>query len=302
MTPVSRSCATTAKTATLSEAPRFGIAVADRDIATGTDDSGIAIARRVDASSVDSLWTNETGGADAFVTLGAWAAVTDRVRLATGVVPLAARATRTLALAASQVSQLSSGRFMLGIGVGQRGMAENHYERQWRPPLEWVRDAIAAFGEEAAGARIGAGYRVLVGALGPKMLALGATAAEGALLNWTTVESQRVARAEFDRTAAAAGRDPESLTLAGYVRVAVGPDAESALSKQSRFYSSMPFYREAWQAMGDPADDAVALASPDGRDLRERLLAWDALDVAVARIVPTPEFPVERVVDILCDE
>ncbi len=267
----------------------FGLALADRDLPA---DSGVALARQVDASDqVDSLWTNETGGAQAFATLGAWGASTSRVALGTGVVPLSARSTATLELGARQIAKLTSDRLILGIGVGQRAAAEKLHHREWRPPLEWTSSVIDALVDRT--------YPLIVGALGPKMLALAATRADGALLNWTTPGYASELRSRFDQSADAAGRDPSELLLVGYVRVACGPNASAALEKQVGFYSRLPFYREAWEAMGAPSTDDVAVASPDGSGFRDRLSEWDALDVVVARIVPTPEYGLESMVDLL---
>lgn len=274
---------------------QLGIAVADRDL---PDDSGVAIARRADAAAgVHSLWTNETGGADATVALGAWAAVTDRVRLATGVVPLSARSTATLQLATKRLARLSAGRLLLGVGVGQRTAAEQLHEREWQPPLRWTADALERLR--------GNGAPVLVGALGPRMLWLAATAADGAVLNWSTAAYARHQRERFDASSASAGRDRAAQLLCGYVRVAAGTDAVEALAAQVAFYAKLPFYREHWEAMGDPEDADVTIASSDGADVVERLHAFvgdGGFDVVVARIVPTATYGVERMTDLLCEQ
>jgi len=274
--------------------PALGLAIADRDL---PDDAGLSVARLADDAGLDSVWTNETGGADACVTLGAWAAATRRVRLATGVVPLSARSTATLALAASQLERLSGGRLILGIGVGQRAAAERIHHREWRPPLEWTREALG----ELRGAGHGSSFPVLVGALGPKMVALAGEAADGVLLNWTTAQYAATLRDRCRDAAAAAGRDPADLIVAGYVRVAAGPNAAEALRAQIGFYAKLPFYREHWAAMGDPADGEVGIASRDGRDLRERLASFEALDIVVARLVPTGEVGVGELAERICE-
>jgi alkanesulfonate monooxygenase SsuD/methylene tetrahydromethanopterin reductase-like flavin-dependent oxidoreductase (luciferase family) len=269
---------------------QLGIAINDRDLPA---DSGAALARRVDgASAVHSLWTNETGAADATVTLGAWAAVTDRVVLATGVVPLAARSLAQLGNAAAQLGRMTGGgRLLLGIGVGQRSAAETIHQRPWRPPLEWTSEAVAELRRREPAPR------VILAALGPKMLTLAAREADGALLNWTTADHARTQRSQLLEVS---GRRPGDVLLCGYVRVAAGPDADAALAEQIGYYRALPFYREHWEAMGSPPQNALTVASRDGRDLRDRLAEYDALDVVVARIVPTPDFGVDRMVDLLC--
>jgi alkanesulfonate monooxygenase SsuD/methylene tetrahydromethanopterin reductase-like flavin-dependent oxidoreductase (luciferase family) len=268
---------------------RIGIALADGDLG---DDGGVAVAEMADAGGIDSIWVNETGQADALVTLGAWSQRTERVTLATGVIPFSPRSSAHLELAAAQVGRLAPGRFVLGVGVGQRSMAEHVHQRTWRSPLDWTADEL--------GVLRGHGFPVVVGALGPKMLDLAARQGDGALLNWTTPAHARLLREQFDASASDAGREPGDLLLTGYVRVAVGDGAANALATQIDLYSGLPFYREHWESMGNPANDEVALTSEDGTDLPERLAAWDALDAVVARIVPSASHDPRRTVEALC--
>lgn len=270
---------------------RLGIALADRDL---PDDSGIAAVRLAEDGGADSVWINETGGADACVTLGAWAAVTDNVGLGTGVVPLSARSSATLALAAAQVDRLSAGRFTLGIGVGQRAGAESIHAHPWRAPLEWTADAL--------GVLTGKGFPVVVGALGPRMTELAARSADGVLCNWNTTTHAREVRTRVHDIAVDAGRDPAQVLVCGYVRVAAGSRAEEALAKQVRLYSALPFYREHWAAMGDPEPSQVSLASRDGSGLRAGLEGYDAYDLVLARLVPTEEFGILHLIEHICTE
>ncbi len=121
----------------------------------------------------------------------------------------------------------------------------------------------------------------------------------GALLNWVTPSYARVLRQQFVQAAVEAGCSPDDLLPAGYVRVEVGTDAADAMSKQIGFYPRLPFYREHWEAMGNPAGDEVAVISSHGEGLQEQLAAWDALDVIVARIVPMTPHNVVRTVEAL---
>jgi alkanesulfonate monooxygenase SsuD/methylene tetrahydromethanopterin reductase-like flavin-dependent oxidoreductase (luciferase family) len=268
---------------------RIGIALADGDLGP---DAGVGVARRADEAGIDSVWVNETGQADALVTLAVWSQATEQVTLGTGVIPFAPRSSAHLRLAASQVASLAPGRFVLGVGVGQRSMAEYVHQRDWRSPLEWTADELESLR--------GNGFPVIVGALGPRMLELAAKKADGALLNWTTPAHARVLRDQFETSVQVAGRADDDILLAGYVRVAVGAGAAEALGTQIELYSGLPFYREHWESMGSPANDAVALASADGTDLPERLAAWDALDVVIARIVPSASHDAAQTVDALC--
>lgn len=230
---------------------QLGIALADRDLPA---DAGVGAVLLAEDGGAHSVWTNETGAADACVTLGAWAAVTDRIGLATGVVPLSARSTATLALAAGQLDKLSGGRLTLGIGVGQRSAAEDLHGRAWQAPLEWTAEALEVLH--------GNGYPVIVGVLGPRMTALASRFADGVLCNWATPAYARVMRDRVVEEAEGAGRDPGQLRVCGYVRVAAGPAAADAIAAQVGFYSRLPFYRQHWEAMGDP--DSLRSPRPTG--------------------------------------
>ena len=79
---------------------------------------------------------------DPFVALGACAAVTERIRLGTGICLVIERDPITLAKEVASVDMLSNGRFVMGIGAGwNREEMENHganYEHRWAEMREKV--------------------------------------------------------------------------------------------------------------------------------------------------------------------
>src|SRR5690606_37896198 len=126
--------------------------------------------------------TDVTGrliGRDAFVALGAMFAATTRVRGTVGVAAMPMHHPVVLASVASTLHEMSDGRFGLGLGV-------SHPEQTARfglpfpdRPVEamrgWLRE-LRTF--SADGVAHGAGWPVLVAALGPRMVELGATEAD----------------------------------------------------------------------------------------------------------------------------
>ncbi len=85
----------------------------------------VEVARRAEAAGWDGvfLWEHVLGDgpvavADPWVSLGAMAAVTSRIRLGTLVTPLARRRPGVLARQAGTLSRLSAGRCVLGVGLG----------------------------------------------------------------------------------------------------------------------------------------------------------------------------------------
>ena len=82
--------------------------------------AGPALAERVapaaEAAGFHALWVNDTPGHDALTVLAAAAGATERLVLATGVLPVDRRTPDDIAVAAAG---LPAGRLMLGIGSGQ---------------------------------------------------------------------------------------------------------------------------------------------------------------------------------------
>lgn len=79
---------------------------------------------------------------DPFVVLGACAAVTERIRLGTGICLVSQRHPITLAKEVASVDQLSNGRFIFGIGAGwNEPEVENHgieFKQRWRVVRERI--------------------------------------------------------------------------------------------------------------------------------------------------------------------
>jgi len=73
---------------------------------------------------------------DPFVALGACAAVTDRIKLGTGICLVSQRHPITLAKEVATIDQLSDGRFIFGVGAGwNKPEVENHgteFSERWR--------------------------------------------------------------------------------------------------------------------------------------------------------------------------
>lgn len=98
--------------------------------------------RAADDAGVDSIWTAESWGNDAF-TFAAWvAAHTTRCRIGTGIVQLAARTPVATAMAAITMDHLSNGRFILGLGVSGPQVVEGWYGQPSARPLARTREYV----------------------------------------------------------------------------------------------------------------------------------------------------------------
>ncbi|MDH4146352.1 MAG: LLM class flavin-dependent oxidoreductase, partial [Acidimicrobiia bacterium] len=157
-------------------------------------------------------------GRDAFVNLAAMFASTTRVRGAVGVAAVPFHLPGPLALTAASLAELSEGRFTLGIGISHAESARAAGVAFPSSPLAATREWLAAMkARSASGLAFGGGFPVVVGALGPKMVALGAAEGDGVVLNWLTPEHAARTVAEVAAAAAAGGPDHHALSVL-YVR------------------------------------------------------------------------------------
>jgi len=103
----------------------------------------IETVRRAEALGYHSVWTAEAYGSDALSPLAYLAALTRRIKLATGVVQLAARPPATLAMQAMTIDALAGGnRVILGIGVSGPQIVEGWYGQPWGRPNQRLRDYV----------------------------------------------------------------------------------------------------------------------------------------------------------------
>ncbi len=150
--------------------------------------------RRAEAAGYDDFWTGETNGPDGFTPLAMAAAVTERVRLGTGIVNPYTRGLPVLAQHAAALADGSGGRFVLGIGSSSNVIVERWNGVPFVKPLSKVREAVETLRPVLAGERGPGGFKletapaheipIVVAALRGKMLALAAELADGAFTNF----------------------------------------------------------------------------------------------------------------------
>jgi probable F420-dependent oxidoreductase len=138
-------------------------------------------ARRLEAAGYRAAWTNEAvGGKDALVQLAIVLAATERLVTGTAIANIWARPPQTAQGAAALLAQAYPGRFVLGLGVGYPHQAAS-VGREFGRPLATMRgylDQMTAPGQFPAP---DVAYPRIIGANGPKMLALGGDLADGAM-------------------------------------------------------------------------------------------------------------------------
>lgn len=223
---------------------------------TGSTDPALAarLAARLEQLGYRALWVNETPGGDALAVLAAAAGSTTTLGLATGVIPIDRTPGTEIARRVRELG-LPLDRLRVGVGSGAS-----------RKPIGLVERGVAELREVD-------GLRVIVGALGPKMRALGGAIADGVLLNWLTPE----AGAEASAALHAAAPGTETILYARTIGEAV---ARPALRAEAERYLTIPSYAVNFDLLGiDPVDTAIDLS--DGR----RVPHYGDLDELVLRAI-----------------
>jgi F420-dependent oxidoreductase-like protein len=90
----------------------------------------------------DSVWTSEAWGSDAFGPLAYLAGHTERIKLGTAVVQLAARTPTATAMHVLTLDHLSGGRVILGLGVSGPQVVEGWYGQPSNRPLARTREYV----------------------------------------------------------------------------------------------------------------------------------------------------------------
>ncbi len=138
--------------------------------------------QRFERAGYRSAWTNEVPGKDALVQLGVLLAATEHLVFGTGVANIWVRPPQTAHGAAAQLAEAYPGRIVLGLGVGYAHQAAS-VGAEFDRPLAMMRRYLEQMNAPDASQLPAPDvpYPRIVGANGPKMLALAAEQADGAM-------------------------------------------------------------------------------------------------------------------------
>jgi F420-dependent oxidoreductase-like protein len=107
-------------------------------------DIPVELVQRAEQLGYDSVWTAEAYGSDAVTPLAFLAAKTERIKLGTGIMQLAARTPANAAMSAATVDAMAGGgRFIAGIGVSGPQIVEGWYGQPWGRPYYRMKDYVA---------------------------------------------------------------------------------------------------------------------------------------------------------------
>ncbi len=128
-------------------------------ILTGGSARGdLDLAVRAEAAGLDGVYSIEFFNRHGYVTLGAIAQATKRVRIGTGIANAFTRTPLLHAAAAMDLDELSGGRMVLGLGSGTRRMNEDWYGVPFSAPAPKMRELVELLRAAFAAAQ-GGGFR-----------------------------------------------------------------------------------------------------------------------------------------------
>lgn len=213
---------------------------------------GMEYARYAEEKGFEAVWQAESRLVrDAIVPMAAFAAVTDRIDIGSGVINNWTRNIGLLAATFLTLDDLAPDRIICGIGAWWDPLAKNvGIDR--RKPLTAMRETIEVMRRLLAmervtyhgefhhvdgieldvvhGRREPRNVRVMIGATGPQMMELTGEIADGAVLNYCVPPEYNIeAMEQLERGAAKAGRSIEDIDRPQLVVCSVHEDRKAAL-------------------------------------------------------------------------
>ncbi|MFD1543151.1 LLM class F420-dependent oxidoreductase [Nonomuraea guangzhouensis] len=224
-----------------------------------------------------SAWLSHIFGLDALTALAVAGSQVPGIELGTAVVPTYPRHPLALAQQAMTVNAAVRGRLSLGIGLSHQIVIENMFGYSFERPASHMKEYLnilmpATRGEQVdydgetlrGHARLttpGAGVRVLIAALGPRMLKLAGTVADGTVL-WMTGPRTVAEHVTPVITAAASEAGRPAPRVVCSLPICVTDDADAARARANEvfsIYGQLPSYRAMLDREGAAGPGDVAI-------------------------------------------
>ncbi|WP_229870878.1 LLM class flavin-dependent oxidoreductase [Streptomyces phaeofaciens] len=243
---------------------------------------------------VDQVWLEQQPDQrDALVTASAYLHAAPSISVGTAVLPVYARHPVAMAQAAASLSELSSGRFVLGLGYSHKFVNEYVLGLQQGPPIGVMREYVdivrrlTGTGEVNAEGRHFTAHAqytdppghvpIYLAALRPQMIRLAVELGEGIVIWLSSLRYVREQVMPVVREACAEfGKDEKDFTVLTILPAYTGTDEaeqRSRWAKSAASYRMLPYYRHVLNAYGDPQPEEFSLIGPASR-VRERLAEY----------------------------
>jgi probable F420-dependent oxidoreductase len=222
-----------------------------------------------------ALWIPETLGRDPFAHAAHLLANTSELAVATGIANIFNRHPGSMRQAQITLAEQSGGRFLLGAGVSHAPIVAGVRKLDYSKPLTSMREHLQGMAESMYMAPQPAiAPKTVIAALGPKMLELAASAADGAHPYWTTPEHTAQAKA-------ALGDDKMLCVEQKVVLCTDAAEARATARTALGVYIGLPNYYKNWFRLGFDESD---LADGGSDRLIDALVPWGTADQIEARV------------------
>jgi 5,10-methylenetetrahydromethanopterin reductase len=261
-----------------------------------------------EADGFASAWTvHFSRGVDALGVLAVAGSRTSTIDLGVGVVPTYPRHPLALAQQAATVQAFCSGRLTLGVGVSHRPVIEGLFGLEYTSPAAHLREYLAVlvpllrdgsvthrgrYFEVDGGANVPgtSRVRVVVGALGPRMVRAAGEAADG-VVTWLCGPRSLETVVVPTLLDAAAGRPAPRVVAAIPVAVCDDPDdGRSAAATTFARYGGLENYQRVMDREGVTSVGELAVVGPE-TDVLRRLERFAAAGVSELWATPFPVGP-----------
>lgn len=207
----------------------------------------VALGRELHAEGIREVWLAEVGAADSYALAGALSQAMADTRFGTAVVPAQTRSPMVHAMAAATLSQLTGGRFVLGLGISSENIVRDWAGLELDRPVLRMREHVEVLRRALDGEKVDFGGETLamhrfrlqslpegrvpiyLAALNPRMLALAGAVADGVILNMVPEAAMAQVLGAVRAGAEAAGRDPGEIEVVSRIHVHVSDDREAEM-------------------------------------------------------------------------
>ena len=240
-----------------------------------TIDDVIGIAKGAEDAGLDNVWLANIFSFDAISTLGFIGRETSKIGLGTAVTPTYPRHPTAIAQQAMTTAAASNNRFTLGIGLSHKIVIEDMLGMSYDKPAKHMREYLSVLMPLVKGEQVnfdGEQYSVhglaldipgaervpvVVAALGPTMLKLAATMADGTntwMVGPNTMENHIIASLKE-----AGNPDPTVVAGMPIVLTTNIDEAKAKIAETLTIYGQLPSYRAMLDREGaaGPADIAI---------------------------------------------
>jgi probable F420-dependent oxidoreductase len=224
-----------------------------------------AFAKRVEQWGYGALWIPEAMGREVFTASAGLLTHTRDLVVASGIANIYARDPMCAAAAQKGLNEEFDGRFLLGLGVSHIPLVEGVRRQEYRKPVHTMRAYLQAMAEAPYRSVLPTDKpRTVLAALGPKMLELSASLADGAHPYNVTPEHTRQARAILG---------PGKLLCVEQAAILQTDDSKArAIGRRFlEIYLGLPNYVDNWRRLGFAEKD---FAGGGSDRLIDSLIVW----------------------------